>query len=41
MRWLERLPKEKGEGLARNITVEQVRKLGEFMGMTRRCRRGA
>jgi DNA polymerase-3 subunit delta' len=34
MRWLERLPKEKGEGLARDITVEQVRGLGEFMGMT-------
>ena len=34
MRWLERLPKEKGGGLARNITVKQVRALGEFMGMT-------
>lgn len=34
MRWLERLPKEKGEGLARDITVKQVRELGEFMGMT-------
>ena len=34
MRWLERLPKEKGEGLARDITVDQVRKLGEFMGMS-------
>jgi DNA polymerase-3 subunit delta' len=34
MRWLERLPKEKGEGLARDITVKQVRQLGEFMGMT-------
>jgi DNA polymerase-3 subunit delta' len=34
MRWLERLPKEKGEGLARDITVSQVRTLGEFMGMT-------
>jgi DNA polymerase-3 subunit delta' len=34
MRWLERLPKEKGEGLARDISVEQVRKLGEFMGMS-------
>ena len=34
MRWLERLPKEKGEGLARDITVDQVRGLGEFMGMT-------
>lgn len=34
MRWLERLPKEKGEGLARDITIDQVRVLGEFMGMT-------
>jgi DNA polymerase-3 subunit delta' len=34
MRWLERLAKEKGEGLARDITVKQIRELGEFMGMT-------
>lgn len=34
MRWLQRLEKEKGEGLARDITVKQVRDLGEFMGMT-------
>jgi DNA polymerase III subunit delta' len=34
MRWLERLPKEKGEGLARDISIHQVRDLGEFMGMT-------
>ncbi len=34
MRWLQRLPKEKGEGLARNITVAQVRSLGEFLGLT-------
>jgi DNA polymerase III subunit delta' len=34
MRWLKRLPKEKGEGLARDITIHQVRDLGEFMGMT-------
>ena len=34
MRRLERLPKEKGEGLARDITVNQIRELGEFMGMT-------
>ena len=34
MRWIERLPKEKGEGLARNITVKQVRELGEFLGLT-------
>lgn len=34
MRWLERLPKEKAEGLARNISVAQVRALGEFIGLT-------
>jgi DNA polymerase-3 subunit delta' len=34
MRWLERLPREKGEGLARNISVAQVRELGEFLGLT-------
>ena len=34
MRRLERLPKEKGEGLARNIGVAQVRELGEFIGLT-------
>jgi DNA polymerase III subunit delta' len=34
MRWLQRLPKEKGEGLARDISIHQVRALGEFMGMT-------
>jgi len=34
MRWLQRQPKEKGEGLKQNITVEQVRALGDFMGMT-------
>jgi len=34
MRWLERLPKEKGEGLARDITIRQIRELGEFMSMT-------
>lgn len=34
MRWVQRLPKEKGEGLARDITVHQIRQLGEFMGMT-------
>lgn len=33
-RRLERLPREKGEGLARDITVNQVRALGEFMGFT-------
>lgn len=34
MRWLERLAKERGEGLARNISVDQVRSLGEFVGLT-------
>jgi DNA polymerase-3 subunit delta' len=34
MRWLERLPKEKSEGLARNISVAQIRALGEFLGLT-------
>jgi DNA polymerase-3 subunit delta' len=34
MRWLKRLPKEKSEGLARDITIKQIRALGEFMGMT-------
>lgn len=34
MRLLERLPREKAEGLARNITVEQVRELGEFLTLT-------
>jgi DNA polymerase-3 subunit delta' len=34
MRWLERLEKEKGEGLARNITVKQVRELAELLGAT-------
>ena len=34
MRWLERLPRERGDGLARNISVAQVRELGEFLGLT-------
>ena len=34
MRRLERLENEKTGNLNRNIKVEQVRKLGEFMGMT-------
>jgi DNA polymerase-3 subunit delta' len=34
LRVLERLEKEKGEGLARNISVKQVRELGEFLGLT-------
>lgn len=34
LRQLERLPKEKGEGLARNITVDQIRSLGELFDLT-------
>ena len=34
LRWLERLPREKGEGLARNITVDQVRSLGDLFDLT-------
>lgn len=34
MRWLERLVNEKTGNLNRNISVKQVRSLGEFMGMT-------
>jgi len=34
MRWLERLPKERSDDLARNITVKQIRELGDFMGLT-------
>jgi DNA polymerase-3 subunit delta' len=34
MRWLERLPKEKGEGLARNISVKQVRELAELFDLS-------
>jgi DNA polymerase-3 subunit delta' len=34
MRWLERLVNERTGNLARNISVDQVRALGEFMGMT-------
>ena len=34
MRWLERLVNEKTGNLARNISVDQVRQLGEFMSMT-------
>ena len=34
MRWLERLASEKTGNLSRNIKVEQIRGLGEFMGMT-------
>lgn len=34
LRWLERQPKEKGEGLARNVTVSQVRSLGDLFELT-------
>ena len=34
LRWLQRLPMDKGEGLARNITVDQVRSLGELFDLT-------
>ena len=34
MRWLQRLPKEKGEGLARNISVDQVRSLAELFDLS-------
>lgn len=34
MRWLERLSRERGDGLARNISVAQIRELGEFLGLT-------
>jgi len=34
MRWLERLTNEKTDKLNRNIKVDQIRELGEFMGMT-------
>jgi len=34
MRWLERLPREKADGLARNISVAQVRDLGDFLNLT-------
>ena len=35
MRWLERLPNEKRQGLARNISVDQVRALGLFLALSR------
>jgi DNA polymerase-3 subunit delta' len=34
MRWLERLVNDKTGNLNRNISIKQVRSLGEFMGMT-------
>jgi DNA polymerase-3 subunit delta' len=32
-RWIERLEKERGDGLARNITVHQVRELGKLFAV--------
>ena len=34
MRWLQRVPDEKTGNLKRDITIDQVRALGEFMGMS-------
>jgi DNA polymerase-3 subunit delta' len=34
LRWLERLENERTGNLARNITVDQVRELGEFLALT-------
>lgn len=34
MRWLERLPRERAEGLARNISVDQVRGLSELFDLS-------
>jgi DNA polymerase-3 subunit delta' len=34
VRWLERLVNEKTGNLARNISIGQIRELGEFMGLT-------
>jgi DNA polymerase-3 subunit delta' len=34
MRWLERLPREKAEGLARNISVDQIRGLSELFDLS-------
>ena len=34
MRWLQRLVNEKTGNLARNISVDQVRELGEFLSLT-------
>ena len=40
MRWLERLVNEKTGNLDRNINVDQIRELGEFLSLTARCRHG-
>jgi DNA polymerase-3 subunit delta' len=34
MRWLQRLTNEKTGNLARNISVDQIRELGDFFGLT-------
>jgi len=34
MRWLDRLPREKAEGLARNISVDQIRGLSELFDLS-------
>jgi len=34
MRWLQRLENERTGNLARNISVDQVREVGEFLGLT-------
>ncbi|MGI8706161.1 MAG: DNA polymerase III subunit delta' [Sphingomicrobium sp.] len=34
MRWLKRVENQKTGNLARNITVDQVREVGEFLGLT-------
>lgn len=34
LRWIKRLEKDKGDGLARNITVQQVREMGAFLNLT-------
>jgi DNA polymerase-3 subunit delta' len=34
MRWLERLPREKAEGLARNISVDQIRGLSDLFDLS-------
>jgi DNA polymerase-3 subunit delta' len=34
MRWLERLPREKAEGFARNISVDQIRGLSELFDLS-------
>ena len=40
LRWLERLTNDKTNNLARNITVDQVRRLGDLFDLTRGDRAG-